>query len=199
MKKTLATALAAALLAACGGSSSDSTPTLTSASAISTYLDGKTWVMTGDDLAPFPLGYNPNMNLGAATQCIKRTQLAISAGTWNVTTQLGTLNGAPAVLDVGTCDHTLQAGSDLAFPSTNVLVENVQGNGECFDVTITYTGFTQEGRGRFSADGRTMDLQLYFATQATGHRCADGAVGGAVTFKGTANYAFDSVQTYRLQ
>ncbi len=41
--------------------------------------------------------------------------------------------------------------AELTFDSTAALVENIEGNGECFDFTITYPGFGQEGRGSISA------------------------------------------------
>jgi hypothetical protein len=46
-----------------------------------------------------------------------------------------------------------------------------------------------------------MTLELYFSTQATKNRCADGAVGSAtVTLLGAANYdGSKSLQVYRLQ
>jgi opacity protein-like surface antigen len=199
MKQTLIAATAAVLLAACGSSSSDSTPKLDSVASIGTYLDAKTLVMTGADIPSHPNGYNQNMNLGAATQCYNSTTIAIASGVWHVTSKLGTLNGAPTVGSVGTCDRATVAGSDVKFDSTTVLIENVAGNGTCFDISVTYTGFGQEGRGAFSADGKTLQLELYFNGKATHHRCADGAVGSTgVTVNGAA-FTGNAVQTYRIQ
>lgn len=202
MKRILATALAATLLAACGSSNdnTNTTPTLTTAAEIKTYLDGKTWKMTGADIPAFPNGFNANTNYGAATQCYNETVIATNAN-WAVTTKLGTLTGAPTVGSTGTCDKTTVFGSPLTFNSTAILIENVSGNGDCFDVTATYATFAQAGRGKFSADGKTMTLELYFATQATKNRCADGAVGSAtVTLNTVPNYdGSKSLQVYRLQ
>ncbi|MGC3999900.1 MAG: hypothetical protein QM767_21650 [Anaeromyxobacter sp.] len=86
----------------------------------------------------------------------------------------------------------------LPFSSTNVLIENVAGNATCFDVTVTYTGFAQEGRGRFLDDGDTLELELFFSGQATGHRCADGAVGEATVTLNAAAFTGNAVQTYRI-
>jgi len=202
MKRILATALAATLLAACGGDddSGPTAPTLDTASAISTYLAGKSWKMAGADIPAFPNGFNENTNYGASTQCYNETVIQTNAN-WIVTSKLGTLSGAPTVGSTGTCDNATAVGSPLTFTSTAILIENVSGNGDCFDVTATYTGFAQAGRGKFSADGKTMTLELYFSTQATKNRCADGAVGSAtVTLLGTANYdGSKSLQVYRLQ
>ncbi|MFO0585020.1 MAG: hypothetical protein U0229_22315 [Anaeromyxobacter sp.] len=202
MKRILATALAATLLAACGSSndSTDNTPKLGTAAEINTYLAGKSWKMAGADIPAFPNGFNANTNYGAATQCYNETVIATNAN-WAVTTKLGTLTGAPTVGSTGTCDKSTPAGSPLSFTSTAILIENVGGNGDCFDVTATYATFAQAGRGKFSADGKTMTLELYFSTQATKNRCADGAVGSAtVTLNGVTNYdGSKSLQVYRLQ
>jgi hypothetical protein len=78
-------------------------------------------------------------------------------------------------------------------------VENVATDGSCFDFTVTYTGFGQEGRGCISPDGKKAILELFFNGQATGHRCADGAVGSSgVTVNGNA-FTGDAVQIYEVQ
>ncbi len=196
---SLAVAVAALTLAACGGSSTTTPPpTLSSASAIAAYLDGKTMTMTGADIPASPNGFSQDVNFGASTQCYKSVAIAVAAGTWHVTSQLGTLNGAPTVGSTGTCDRTTASGSPLLFSSTTVLLENVAGNATCFDVTVTYTGFSQEGRAAFSADGKTLRMELYFGGQATGHRCANGAVGAATVTLNGAAFTGNAVQTYRL-
>jgi hypothetical protein len=202
MKKILFAAIAAVSMSACGSDSATITvaaPTLTSASAINTYIEGKTWVMTGANIPSHPNGYNENANLGSATQCYNKTSIAVTGGVWNVTSLLGTLTGAATVGSVGTCDNATVLGSPLAFASTNVLVENVQGNATCFDITVTYTGFSQEGRASFSADGKTLKMELFFGGQASGHRCAAGAVGAATVTLNAAAFTGNAVQTYVLQ
>jgi hypothetical protein len=200
MKKLIASTVAALALAACGSSDPAVTPppTLTSAAAIATYLDGKTMLMTGADIPTHPNGYSQDMNFGASTQCYKSTSIAIAAGTWSVTSQLGTLNGAPNVGNTGTCDRTTPLGTPLNFSSSTVLIENVAGNATCFDITVTYTGFSQEGRAAFSADGKTLRMELFFGGRATGHRCASGAVGASTVILSTVAFTGNAVQTYRL-
>ena len=199
MKKLAATAAAALLLAACGGSSDTvAPPTLSSPAAIATYLDGKSMLMTGADIPTHPNGYNENQNFGASTQCYKSVAMSIAAGTWNVSSQLGTLNGAPTVGSIGTCDNATALGSPLTFSSTAVLIENVAPNGTCFDITVTYTGFSQAGRGAFSADRKTLLLELYFGAQATHNRCADGNPGAAGVLLNTVAFTGNAVQTYRI-
>jgi hypothetical protein len=200
MKRLLTTALAATLLAACGSDNDEGTkaPSLTTPAQINTYLAGKSWKMTGADIPSHPNGYNENQNFGAATQCYNETVIDTNAN-WTVTSKLGTLNGAPNPGDIGVCDNATVNGSPLTFNSTAILIENVEGNGACFDVTATYTGFAQAGRGMFSADGRTMTLELFFSGQATGANCAAGDVGSAtVTLLGSA-FTGDALQVYRLQ
>ena len=198
--KRIALATLALALAACGGSSDSgpSAPTLSSASAIATYLDGKTLTMAGDNIPAYPNGYNQNMYLGASTQCYHQTTIQIAGTTWAVTSQLGTLTGASTLGAIGTCDRTTVAGNPVSFTSNTVLVENVQGNGTCFDITVTYTGFSQEGRGAFSEDGKTLKLELFFGGQAANHRCANGVPGtSGVLLKGAA-FTGNAVQTYAV-
>jgi hypothetical protein len=80
-----------------------------------------------------------------------------------------------------------------------VLIENVRDNGECFDFTITFPGFGQEGRGKIEEDGSEMTLELFFKDRATGHRCDDGDVGDrTVTASGVA-FAGDARQIYAIE
>ncbi|MBK9519188.1 MAG: hypothetical protein IPO09_17920 [Anaeromyxobacter sp.] len=199
MKTLAATAAAVLLLAACGGSSDEVAPNVDTPAAIATYLDGKTMTMTGADIPSHPNGFNENQNFGASTQCYVSVGMSVAAGTWSVVSQLGTLSGAPTAGSIGTCDNAAALGNPLTFSSAAVLIENVAANGTCFDFTITYTGFSQEGRGAFSADRKTLQLELFFGGQATGHRCAGGAVGqaGTVTLNGLA-FTGNAVQTYRI-
>ena len=186
-------------LAACGGTDVAASLKVDSPSGINTYLEGKTMLMAGSDIPTSPNGFLQDVNYGASTQCYNQTKISILSGTWNVVSKLGTLNGAATTGAVGTCDRTTVKGSDVAFSSNAVLVENVQGNATCFDITVTYTGFGQEGRGMISTDGKTITLELYFKGQATGHRCASGAVGSStVTLNGKA-FTGSSQQVYRVQ
>jgi hypothetical protein len=166
--------------------------------AIETFLDGKTLTMTGTDIPPYPLGYDENTNFGAATQCYNKTEIKVTTGPkFSVTSDLGTLNGAPNTGDTGTCDRTT-ISNNLTFDSTTVAIDNVATDGSCFDVTVTYTGFKQEGRAVVAADGKTVKMELYFEGQATKHRCADGVPGAAGVTVNTVALAGDSVQVYQV-
>ncbi|MCY0999409.1 hypothetical protein OWM54_19930 [Myxococcus sp. MISCRS1] len=61
-------------------------------------------------------------------------------------------------------------------------------------------GLVQEGRGGFTADQKTLKLELYFKNQATGSRCANGAVGtsSSVTLNGQP-FTGNAVQTYSIR
>ena len=168
----------------------------TSVSAITTYLEGKTLTMSGSNIPSHPLGYDQNTNFGQATQCYSKVTIKSTSGPkFSTTSDLGTLTGAPNTGDTGTCDNGT-VSTTLTFDSTVVAIENVKSDGSCFDVTVTYTGFKQEGRAMLSADGKTLRMELYFEGQATGHRCADGAVGASgVTLNGNA-FSGNSVQVY---
>jgi hypothetical protein len=162
------------------------------------HLEGKTMVMQGPDIPSHPNGFDEDVNFGSASQCYKSVAMAVASGTFNVTSTLGTLRDAPTIGAKGSCDHTTVAGT-LQFSSTNTLIENIQGDGECFDVTFTYTGFQQEGRGKISADGKTLMLELYFKDKAVNIRCANGAVGATGVKVNGADHTGDSRQIYTIQ
>ncbi len=166
---------------------------------IDAFLEGKTLTMSGTDIPTEPNGIDENRNVGQATQCLHSTEMRVSSGAFSVSTTLAVLSDAPELGNVGSCDRTAPAGNALAFASTHHLIENVQGNGECFDFTITYPGFAQEGRGRIEADGSVMYMELFFKDTAVGHRCGDGALGelNTVTLNG-ASFTGNAVQVYRV-
>ncbi len=197
--KNLTAVLVALSFAACGGSGT-SAPTLNTAAAINAYLDGKTLVMTGADIPPYPNGFNENTNYGSATQCYNKSTISILSGVWTVTSILGTLNGAASTGATGTCDTStpLAGASPLTFTSTGIAISNVVGNATCFDIAATYSGFAQEGRGAISADGKTVTLELYFSGQVSGDHCANGAIGSGVTLNGSA-FTMNAEQVYVVQ
>lgn len=166
---------------------------------IDAFLEGKTLTMTGADIPTEPNGIDENRNAGQATQCINRTEMRVSSGAFSVSTTLAVLDDAPELGTVGTCNREAPAGNALSFASTHHLVENVQGNAECFDFTITYPGFAQEGRGKIEPDGSVIYLELFFKDTAVGHRCGDGAIGelNTVTLNGAA-FSGNAVQVYRV-
>lgn len=209
MKKTLTMCalLAVGGFTACGsqtmtpdsGTADAGAPDYSTPSRISAHLEGKTMVMEGADIPTSPNGFNENIDFGASTQCYQKVAIATLAGQFTVTSDLGTLNRNGDGGIVGTCDRTTRSNV-ASFTSTAVLIENVSNNGECFDITSTYTGFKQEGRGSISADGKTVTLELFFA--ASGHRCVDGAVGSTGVQLATANgpvpFTGNAKQIYRL-
>lgn len=171
---------------------------LTNPRKVEAFLEGKVLRMAGADVPSHPNGFDANVNFGQATQCYAEVEITVLGGSWTTRSVLGTLNGASDVGQVGMCDPNAP-GASLEFASTAVLVGEVRGNGECFDVTATYAGFGQEGRGRISPDGATAAFEFFFKDQATGHRCADGDVGqpGTVTLNDTP-FTGDAVQVYRI-
>jgi hypothetical protein len=191
--------------AACGsgdGSSGTGAGTTTTGNAydtadkINNYLDGKKLTMAGTDIPPDPNGYDENINFGQATQCYSSVVMSPASAAWHVASTLGTLDGAPNKGDTGMCD-TSKPGQMVSFDANTILVANVSET--CFDFTATFVGFSQEGRGSISADGKTLELELYFGGQAAGHRCADGAVGAkTVTIMGMP-FSGNAVQTYQVQ
>ncbi|MGV3624555.1 MAG: hypothetical protein ACO1OB_27295 [Archangium sp.] len=172
-----------------------------SSTRILAHLEGKTMVMEGNDIPTSPNGFNENVDFGASTQCYQKVSIATLASQFTVTSDLGTLNkmADAGVGSVGLCDRTTKANT-VSFTSTAILIENVSNNGECFDITATFNGFKQEGRGSISADGKTVTLEFFFS--ATGHRCADGAVGATgvmlATQAGPVAFTGNAKQVYRL-
>jgi hypothetical protein len=164
---------------------------------INTYLEGKTLTMSGANIPSHPNGYDEDVNYGSATQCYQSVVMQVAAGTYNVTSTLGTLRDASQTGSRGTCDHETKA-TELKFSTTAVLIENVAADGSCFDVTYTYTGFKQAGRGQISQDGQTVKLELFFEGQATGNRCANGAVGAATVTLNGAAFTGNAVQVYTV-
>jgi hypothetical protein len=183
-----------------GGTGGGSGLSLGTSSLIFAYLDGKTFDMTGTNIPTEPNGFNENLNLGAATQCYNDVTITEASQNFTITSKLGTLQNKPADGSIvgGTCDRTTVSST---YPATSTLVNitNVKNNAECFDIDITFNGYGQEGRGSISADGKTLKLELYFSTQATNMRCADGNPGTTgVMLKGAA-FTGNSVQTYVLK
>ena len=201
---TMLCAMVAGLAAiGCGSDPGDqnqtgSTVTIDNQSKVEGLLDGHGMVMEGDDIPSHPNGYSQDVNFAQATQCYNRVDMTLGGSIFNVDSKLGLLQNAPNKGDVGQCDRTTVT-TEQAFKTTTYVMENFQGDAECFDITLTYTGFGQEGRGSLT-DGRSvMKLELFFKDQATGHRCADGGVGsGTITLNGNA-FTGNAVQTYRIQ
>jgi hypothetical protein len=203
MKKKLLSAvmLCAMGVVGCGddpNNNPDTGPKYNTPDKVNTYLEGKTLTMTGANIPSHPNGFDEHVNYGQATQCYNTVTMVVSGGNYAVTSKLGTLLGASTVGSRGTCDRGAQSG-ELSFTSTVILVENVKEDGSCFDFTATYNGFGQEGRGQISQDGKTLKLELFFANQATGHRCASGAVGARTVKLNGADFTSDAVQTYTIQ
>jgi uncharacterized lipoprotein NlpE involved in copper resistance len=160
------------------------------ADKVKTYLEGKTMVMEGANIPSHPNGFSEDVNYGSATQCYNKVTMRMAGGNFSVTSTMAT------VQDTG-CDHV--AAGELSFTSTAILVENVKADGSCFDITVTYNGFSQEGRGQISQDGKTAKLELFFSGQATGHRCAAGTVGAQTVTLNSNAFTGNAVQTYTIQ
>lgn len=204
MKKQLLSAvmLCAVGLAGCGDDPVDppATPKLDSQANILAFLDGKSMVMEGANIPSHPNGYNEDIDYGAATQCYRKVTMSVASGNFKVDSDLGTIENSPGVGQPGgTCNHSLKR-TDLSFTSNTVLIENVAADGSCFDVTFSFPGgLVQVGRGGFTADQKQLKLELFFQNQATGNRCANGAVGSSgVTLNNNA-FTGNAVQTYVIQ
>lgn len=160
------------------------------------YLEARSWLMSTEDIPSHPNGYDENVNFGQATQCLHEATMLVQNRAFTIASRMGTLKDAPRSGDSGRCDRAESNGSDLHFDTTAALVENMRDGGACFDITLTYAGFGQEGRGGVREDG-AVALELYFRDQAIGHRCADGDVGASSVTLNQEPFRGDAVQVYR--
>jgi len=180
-----------------GGSSGNPEAKLDSQAKIEGFLEGKELVMAGDDIPTHPNGYARDVNFAQATQCYVEVNMQLQGSNFDVKSKLGTLEDAPNSGDVGSCDMQT-VSNELEFASTSYVVENVEGDAECFDFTVTYPGFGQEGRGAISADRGELLLEIFFKDQGTGIRCGDGLPGaGGITLNGMP-FDGDAVQVYAI-
>lgn len=194
----LALAPALALAVACGDDTEENpnpnpSQVFDTADKVYTAIDGQTWKMLGTNIPSHPNGYPSGWNLGSVTQCYYSATISSANRTFTVSSEKGTMQGNPGPGAMGTCDTTTKAGDNAPYPSNALLIENVKSDGSCFDITVTFTGFSQEGRGKLSADGKTMTLELFFGGQAVNHRCANGAVGSSgvtITYPGQSPAPF---------
>ncbi|HYI02983.1 hypothetical protein [Hyalangium sp.] len=205
-RKLLSAVMVCALsLVGCGGDDKDPEPDpdpdpvkkYDTPAKIQTHLEGKTLVMEGVNIPSHPNGFNEDTNFGAATQCYEKVYMTVSGGNFAVTSALGTLRDAPTSGSTGTCEP-VALGNPLTFTSTAVLIENVQGDGECFDISVTYPSFKQVGRGKLSNEGKTLTLELYFENQAVGANCAAGTVGSATVKLNNEDFRSNSQQVYSV-
>lgn len=166
-------------------------------------LESRTLIMTGADIPTHPFGLDETTALNANTQCYRAITTRVMSGAFNTTVEAGLLTS----LDGGArCDHTTTTAT-TTFASTDVLLDNVQDNGRCFDITVNYGTFSEEGRGSMAPDGTAVTLELYFGGKALFHRCEDGPVGSrsvrlAIGSAGQGRVvplAGDSLQVYRIQ
>lgn len=179
------------------GSDAGVEPKYNTASKIFTYLEGKTMVMQGDNIPSHPNGISENLLFDPSTQCYNKVTMTMAAQNLSVTSVRAVVEGATNPGDIGDCNRDNIRDTLAPFTSTVVNIENVKEDGSCFDITATYNGFSQSGRGMITEDGSTVNLELYFS--ATGHRCADGAVGAPTVKLNGADFTGDAVQTYIVQ
>lgn len=202
MKKKLLSAVVLCALGVVGcGDDVDQNPTpsvpkFDTADNIRTYLEGKALLMEGNSIPSHPNGLDEDVNYGSATQCYNKVEMKFASGNFAVTSTLGTLRDAPTTLSRGTCDRATVSNTQ-SFTSNTVAIENVSADASCFDITISYTGFKQVGRGNMSADGKTLTLELFFEG-ATGANCAAGAVGSSTVQVNGAAFTGDAKQVYAV-
>lgn len=177
-------------------------PKFDTADKVFNFLEGKTLTMEGADIPLAPNGYNRNVYFGTNTQCYNKTVIKVMNKNFVTTSNIGTWSGGdggvPANGTIGSCNTAMILGNPLTFNSMNVVVENVKGDAECFDVNVDYGAFKQEGRGSISADRTKVNMELFFQNQATNHRCADGNPGATGVKVLMNNLSFDAVQKFTV-
>lgn len=176
---------------------SSTRPEISDPGDVFAFLQSSTWRMPSADIPSHPNGYDENVNFGQATQCLHEVRIESNDRSLAIVTVPGTLRDAPRSGDQGACDRAAVGGSELIFDTTAVLIENVRDGGRCFDITLTYSGFGQEGRGSIGPDGDTLELELFFRDQAVGHRCASGEVGSPSVTLNQERFNGTAVQLYQ--
>jgi hypothetical protein len=205
MKKQLLSAVMLCTLGVVGcgednaGPVVDTGPKYNTADKVRTFLEGKTLVMEGDNIPSHPNGINENVLFDPSTQCYNKVTMVVGGGNLQVTSVRAVIEGATTQGSVGDCNRTMVRDTLAPFTSTTLNIENVKTDGTCFDITASYNGFAQEGRGLVTQDGMKVQLELYFSGQATGHRCVDGAVGAKTVKQGGKDFTGNAVQTYAVQ
>jgi hypothetical protein len=179
--------------------------TLDTPAKVSAYLEGKKLRMTGADIPSHPNGFNENVFFGPNTQCYHSTTIDVASGNFNVAAELGTWRsldgGTPMTGTVGSCDRATVSGP-FSATSMAVLIQNVKGDAECFDLDVTFNSYAQEGRGSIDQASGKVNLELFFKNGAVNNRCADGNPGatGVKQVVMGMQYAFtgNAVQTYAV-
>jgi hypothetical protein len=203
MKKMLMSAVMLCALGAVGcgddtgGGPDETGPKYNTPEKLATFFEGKTMVMQGDNIPSHPNGFSEDVDYGPASQCYSKVTLTVAGGNYTAVSIKGTWRDTAS--GAKDCDHSAPAGEAGNFTSRAVLIENVAADGSCFDVTYTYPGFKQEGRGVVSQDGKTVKMELFFEGAATGHRCAAGTVGARTVKVGGNDFTGNAVQTYVVQ
>lgn len=177
----------------------DTGPKYNTADKVRTFLEGKTLVMEGANIPAYPNGINEDLLYDPSTQCYNKVTIQVANSNFTVTSVRAVVEGTSTQGTVGNCNRANIRDTLPPFTSTTVSIDNVKEDGTCFDVTATYNGFTQEGRGLITQDGTQVKMELYFSGLATGHRCADGAVGAKTVKIRGVDFTGDAVQTYVVQ
>ena len=151
------------------------------------FLKGKTFIMRGADIPPYPNGFSEDLSIGASTQCYERVVFAFGTRVLTQTAWLGKIEpvdgGELQGGDTGECDH---APRYFFGPSTSnsLTISNVRGNAACFDIDVIYSAFGQEGRGAVTDGG--LELEIFYANTFRRHRCIDGDPGRSAVEKRAA-------------
>jgi hypothetical protein len=170
---------------------------------IMAHLESKTLTSKGTNLATHPLTLDEDVNYGDVKACFNETTIQVGGGKFTVNSKLGQLEGNPALYAKGECNRGVVTGNLGPYESTSVTLTNIKTDASCFDVDVVYPGFTHTGRGKLSADGKTLTLELFVKDKAVGIRCADGEVGAATVKIPLANgtqaaFSGNAQQVYTL-
>lgn len=179
-------------------------------SHIMSFLRDKTLTMSGAGIPQYPNGMNEDEYVGLASQCYHKVVIQVLGSSFDYVAQRASIHGADGgslpLFGLGKCDHISNDSlSDLQVISTSVVISNVKGNAECFDIDINYSSsLSQEGRGSI-IDG-SVNLELYYKGRAVFDRCANGNPGSGSAMKLIGNidggviapFGGDSVQRYTV-
>lgn len=134
------------------------------------------WLMQGSQqIPPNLLGlsevtFNTSALCYHATRFIARKAQGTDA-VLSVENKMGTPGGSY-------CNNDQPSTDSFGAPTVSTSVSITPVSADCFDINISYNLVRQEGRGKFSADANTLELELYNGgLNPSDHRCSAGAVG----------------------
>ena len=151
-----------------------------------------TWLMTGKQQIPPNILGLPESTFSSSALCYHQTRVIArkAQGTdavFSVENRPGTpVINSPTMTILNYCNNDQPSSELFSAPTVSTSVSITPRTKDCFDINISYNLVRQEGRGKFSADAKTLELELYNGgLNPSNHRCENGAVGDTSAIPGS--------------